>query len=74
MSADVTTLGPSAHWTPAQVLAHVANMKWDSVLVIGYADPKDQSPHMYCSKMTREDALWLAEHAKAIALQIKAGV
>jgi hypothetical protein len=65
MSADekVVELGPHDKMTPEEALAYSKRESWDNVIVVGF-HKDDGSLVVRSSHMSREFALWIAEHLK----------
>lgn len=66
---NVTHLGPHSRMTPEQCLAACGAEQWDMVVVVGF-QPGRTSVDVRSSKMTREEALWVIEHAKLHAMGV----
>jgi hypothetical protein len=66
--SKVVTLRPAPHcnMTVEQALESAKLAELTEVLIVGYFD--DGTLCIRSSKMTRRDALWMAEHAKDWAL------
>lgn len=66
-NSNVVLLPLSDHLTAEQALAAVAKRDLTSVLIVGI----DEAGHLVIlsSKMSRKDALWLAEQARDNALR-----
>ena len=59
----VIELGAHPRMSNEQALEYAARQEWDSVMILGYRKGEND----FCTlsgKMTREEALWLLEHAK----------
>lgn len=65
--ADIVELGPHTRMSVEEVFAVAAREPWETVMVIGFhkdeGDLKVRSSHM-----SREQALWIIEHAKLHAM------
>lgn len=60
---NVTELGPHNKMSPEQALAVAGRKQWSEVMILGYELPNNSFVVM-SSRMTRESANWLVDHAK----------
>jgi len=63
----IIELGPHDRMTPEEVLSQVGREAWDRVIVVGYHKDDDVFV-VRSSEMSRQDALWIAEHLRLHAL------
>ncbi|PWJ88378.1 hypothetical protein C8D77_111101 [Mesorhizobium loti] len=65
MSANekVVELGPHNKMTPEEALAYSSRESWDQVIIVGFHKDDDDFV-VQSSHMSREFALWIAEHLK----------
>jgi hypothetical protein len=61
--ADIIDLGPHERMNAEEVLSTAAREPWESVIVCGFHRDGDDLV-MRSSNMSRETALWIAEHLK----------
>lgn len=64
--AKVVELGPHCDMTPEEALAVASRKRWQDVVVCGFDEDGDFVS--LSSNMTREEALWMAEHLKLHAM------
>ena len=63
MSDPVVKLPAHTRMTPEEVIAFITREEWESLLICGY-HKDDPDFVVRSSAMSREQALWLIEHAK----------
>lgn len=61
--ADVIELVAHPRMSNEQALAYAARLDWESVMILGYSKANPEFI-TFTGAMTREEALWLVEHAK----------
>ena len=61
--SKVHDLGAHNNMKPDEVFAVAERRPWEQVMVIGFAEDS-QGLVSFSSRMTREQALWIIEHAK----------
>lgn len=61
--ADIIDLGPHERMTPEQALAAAAREPWENVIVCGFHKDGEEIV-VRSSHISREFALWIAEHLK----------
>lgn len=61
--ADVVYLGPHQRMTPEEALAAAMQQNWTEVIICGFVQGNNELVEM-SSHMSRETALWIAEHTK----------
>lgn len=69
MPTAIIELGPHENMSPEQALGVAAREKWEKVLIVGYHSEND-CLMVRSSHMSRETALWLAEHMRLYALNL----
>jgi hypothetical protein len=67
--SEVIDLGPHDNMTPEQALAVASREEWEGVIVLGY-QPDSDALILRSSHMTREQALWIVEHARLRVLDL----
>lgn len=61
--ADVVYLGPHQRMSPVEALAVASDCDWTDIVICGYHKDNPELVVM-SSHMSREAALWIAEHTK----------
>ncbi len=66
---SVIEFGPHTKMTPQEALALCQREDWDSIIIAGYEGP-EKDFIVRSSALSREEALWLAEHLRLHALNL----
>lgn len=66
----VIELGAHANMTPQEALTLAAREEWTNVIIAGYHKDDRGKMILRSSAMPRQDALWILEHAKLVAMGV----